>query len=49
MRGIYRLLSLFGIARAAARGPAELGRNYIRRRSHGALAGLLRRLLSPRR
>ena len=43
MKPLYRLLAVVGDVRAASRGPAALGRRYLRKRSHRSLARLLRK------
>lgn len=42
MRAAYRLLSLFGLVRAAWRGPSALVRFLLRREVHGQVARWMR-------
>ncbi len=43
MRTFYKILSVLGIMKAASKGPEALTKNYVRRKSHKALAKALRK------
>jgi hypothetical protein len=49
LRPLLRLARLEGDVRAAARGPAAVGRRLVRRHAHRALNRGLNRVLRPRR
>lgn len=42
-RSIHRIASLFGLVKAARRGPASLGRRVVRAQAHKQLARAMRR------
>jgi hypothetical protein len=43
VRWLFRVLRLWGDAKAASRGPAAYGRRLVRRRAHRALSRAMRR------
>lgn len=43
MKLLYKILGLFATGSAAARGPAPLGRNLVRRQAHKSLARSMRK------
>lgn len=45
MRILYKLLSLFGDAKAATKGPAPFAKRQVRKFAHKSLAKVLRRFL----